>query len=583
VSTDIDDVWERITDWLTRHAPVTHGALNAPASADELAAAEQELGFELPAQLRAWWLCNDGVQSGFDGQVLPGYMPYSVGEMRKSRRGRLEVEERAGDAELAEDSRRELAGGMAWSFLPEFIPIAWNGSGDDLVVDLRHGPLRGCVKEYSHEEGALHPPLWTSLAAMLADVARALETGSEICDDFMPVVQDGVLDWEVDGFGDEKDEVVDAPERGLAQFWPESPAADRMARQTSEYPAAAWHRAARQIPPPRPAAAELAEARRGELAERERRDAEFAASATVTHRADAADGEARPCRFTPYPRNDPADYGGVFAVDATGEYVVAASRGGIALTLWKQGRPTDITIEGRRSALTAVAVNSAGMIAGWDQTAPTYNWIHHNGVTTTLRQPTYHTSSVVRQLNERGDALGWLNGGAGLVVWPARAPDQPRAIAGAGLEPLAIRGDGTVIAFQQAPAGVVVFRPDATNQFQAAPAGVRADMTSFVRGDMLFTSAASHAAPAAGRGRHPVRWNLRTGSVDIFTGITGAVRAGNSGGWMAVQHTGRPGSCVITPDGGISDGPTGRVSWISTDGRTMIGTAASGPGAWTRD
>jgi hypothetical protein len=189
----------------------------------------------------------------------------------------------------------------------------------------------------------------------------------------------------------------------------------------------------------------------------------------------------------------------------------------------------------------------------------------------------------VRQLNERGDALGWLYGDVGLVIWPAGAPDQPRVIAGAGLEPLAIRGDGTVIAFQRAPAGVVVFHPDGTSQFQAAPAGVRADMTSFVRGDIFFTSAASGAGQAASHGPHPVRWNLRTGSVEIFTGITGGVRAGNSGGWMAVERTDRPGTSVITPDGGIGDGPSGQISWISKGGRAMVGTTDSGPGSWSCD
>jgi hypothetical protein len=98
VSTDVDDAWERITDWLTRYAPVTNGVLNAAASADELAAAEHELGFGLPSQLKAWWLRTDGVQLSLYGQVLPGYMPYSVSGMRKSRRRRLEVEERAGNA-----------------------------------------------------------------------------------------------------------------------------------------------------------------------------------------------------------------------------------------------------------------------------------------------------------------------------------------------------------------------------------------------------------------------------------------------------------------------------------------------------
>jgi hypothetical protein len=309
---------------------------------------------------------------------------------------------------------------------------------------------------------------------------------------------------------------------------------------------------------------------------------DFAASASAVSRgAVAPPGGGLTCQFTAFPRIDPNDHGGVFDVDATGEFVVGASRGGGALTLWKQQLPTDITIEGRQSTLSAVAVNSAGAIAGYDQTAPTNNWIHRDGVTIGLPHPAGYVSSSVRGMNERGDALGWLYGNVGLVIWPARAPDQPQVIAEAGLEPLAIRGDGTVIAFREAQPAIVIFRPDGTTLVQRAPDGVRAGMTSFVRGDMFYTGFETIPQDASAMpATHPVRWNLKTGSVEIFTGINGAVTAGTTAGWMVIRGWNSVTS-VIAPDGKITNRQVrGEVKWISTGGKNMIGSGDQEAGIW---
>jgi cell wall assembly regulator SMI1 len=86
------------------------------------------------------------------------------------------------------------AGGPAWAFLPELIPIAGNDSGDQLVVDLRRGPRTGCVKEYFHEDGALHEPVAPSLAALVEDTVCSLRTGTPAVGR-RPVVEAGRLDW----------------------------------------------------------------------------------------------------------------------------------------------------------------------------------------------------------------------------------------------------------------------------------------------------------------------------------------------------------------------------------------------------
>jgi cell wall assembly regulator SMI1 len=151
------------------------------------------LGFPLDPDLAAWWSRHDGAT--FDGgQVLPGYVPYGIDAMLASRRMWLEVANEAwGDwARIA--GAAQPAGGMAWAFLRELVPIAFDGSGNDLVVDFRHGPLRGCIKAYAHEEGALTPPPWSGLGEMLSEVAAALRTGAPV-GWVSPTVEEDKLVW----------------------------------------------------------------------------------------------------------------------------------------------------------------------------------------------------------------------------------------------------------------------------------------------------------------------------------------------------------------------------------------------------
>ncbi|WP_433432373.1 SMI1/KNR4 family protein [Nonomuraea sp. CA-141351] len=190
----VAEAWGRITTWLARWAPRTSDALNPPATAETLARAERELGFALPPALAAWWRINDGMRPSHQGHVIPAFKLYSVTRMLDSRRLWLRIAAEVWSPDVREAGEHNVAGQPAWAFLPEFVPIGWDGSGDDLLADLRRGPLQGCVRRYNHQEGALGPPLWPGVPAMLEEVARALERGNPIR--FRtPVVRDGTLTW----------------------------------------------------------------------------------------------------------------------------------------------------------------------------------------------------------------------------------------------------------------------------------------------------------------------------------------------------------------------------------------------------
>ncbi|MBF6469045.1 hypothetical protein IU427_28330 [Nocardia beijingensis] len=78
-------------------------------------------------------------------------------------------------------------------WLPVWLPIAAS-AGPRLVCDLRHGPLHGCVMEWDEYRAASVEKRWTSVTAMLTEIADALEYGTDI-DGCQPQRSDGTLDW----------------------------------------------------------------------------------------------------------------------------------------------------------------------------------------------------------------------------------------------------------------------------------------------------------------------------------------------------------------------------------------------------
>jgi cell wall assembly regulator SMI1 len=209
-SGSVEHEWARIVDWLTDNAPHTAAALNPPASDEDIAAAGAALGGDLPADLVAWWRCVDGTSAMT--QIVPFlYDPLAIRAALSSRQIWLEVmEDFHAPADLAWLSAQP-AGSVADAFVPEFLPIAADHGGCDLVVDLRPGSRWGCVREYDKVAAGEAEPLWDSVTAMLGDVAGALDNGTSACLDhdaamrargfdtvggYVAVIEDGHLSWE---------------------------------------------------------------------------------------------------------------------------------------------------------------------------------------------------------------------------------------------------------------------------------------------------------------------------------------------------------------------------------------------------
>jgi cell wall assembly regulator SMI1 len=63
--------------------------------------------------------------------------------------------------------------GPLW--LPEWLPVAGDGGGGGLFVDLRTGPRHGCVVVYTRT-GHGPAPIWPGVTEMLTDVADRLQS-----------------------------------------------------------------------------------------------------------------------------------------------------------------------------------------------------------------------------------------------------------------------------------------------------------------------------------------------------------------------------------------------------------------------
>ncbi|MGW2771993.1 SMI1/KNR4 family protein [Streptomyces olivaceoviridis] len=73
----VEAAWQRIEEWLSKHAPLSHSLLREPATPEQTEQAEHAIGVVFPPELRALYLIHDGVQ-GADLDEF-GEQPFAPG------------------------------------------------------------------------------------------------------------------------------------------------------------------------------------------------------------------------------------------------------------------------------------------------------------------------------------------------------------------------------------------------------------------------------------------------------------------------------------------------------------------------
>lgn len=167
--------WARIVAVLQERAPATARLVSGPADAATLGRLRSEIGLPLPPDLTEWLSLTDGA-TGHNAQIIPGFNAYGAEQIIAHNRIRHQV---YGSA-TTPSGRPQQPAGTETGPLPEqtwlFIPVAGDGTGCDLVADLRDGDRRGCLMQWDYEGGPLHVR-WPGVAVMLAEIAGALEHG----------------------------------------------------------------------------------------------------------------------------------------------------------------------------------------------------------------------------------------------------------------------------------------------------------------------------------------------------------------------------------------------------------------------
>jgi cell wall assembly regulator SMI1 len=151
----MESLWKRIHDWLDANAPEGYGDLRPGATENQISAAEQALGLDLPHDFKASYRIHDG-QGNEPGLIGgEGWCLLSLEEM-------------------VEQWRR-------WcQFNPQnacCVPVAWGGTNDYVFLDLRpEAGKSGCLM-IQRGDSAEPDPLAPSYAAWLVDFVDRLERG----------------------------------------------------------------------------------------------------------------------------------------------------------------------------------------------------------------------------------------------------------------------------------------------------------------------------------------------------------------------------------------------------------------------
>jgi hypothetical protein len=329
-------------------------------------------------------------------------------------------------------------------------------------------------------------------------------------------------------------------------------------------------------------------------------------------------GPIRPadCTITQLPDEPVADY--VLPVDSTGRIVLGSSQTSNELFVWRDGLRSTVAVAGLSQPWKVTGMNSRGDIIGSQSSTATMMarpWIYRNGSFEWLPLPDGYPNGTATQINDNGDVAGWVSAPlpadsrTRVVIWPAGAHDRPVVLGSDGdAYAAAIGPDGTLVGTLRdgSASTAAAWTPGGEQRLLSPPPGWDWSAASAVGRDFAYgwasrprpLSAQSDPistleGPSDGpRGpvivppvedveRVPVRWNLRTGKVQILRNLAGSVDAASPDGWFVVFATpreGRTGAVLVSPtlQARALPGSVRSVKWVGAGGRTITGTVGDG-------
>lgn len=194
---DVHRQWQRVLSACAARGGSGFPDFFAPgASSHEIDAAEAQTGVRWPRELEDFYAVQGGFADGKWLRLFPEHDLLSLPDLVRLQRGAPAAYELADTPESrpSEADRGRDAGTVVGTHLPEFVAFA-HRDGRELFCDVRAGDLTGCVTEYRREDGDSGGPIWTSISAMLSDLADAIETGAPLDGRWIAQVSESGLDW----------------------------------------------------------------------------------------------------------------------------------------------------------------------------------------------------------------------------------------------------------------------------------------------------------------------------------------------------------------------------------------------------
>jgi hypothetical protein len=269
-------------------------------------------------------------------------------------------------------------------------------------------------------------------------------------------------------------------------------------------------------------------------------------------------------------------------IDPSGRYVIGltGARDAPRAVLWTGGTVTVLP-----GAFTPQAVNAAGLIAGF--TGPNRHGdekqqhpvVYDGTRLVPLPLPDGGVGGAAYAVNTHGDVLGTAvraNGSPIAVRWRT-AGTVAVATTVAGATGLGLNDDGVAVGFDLPGPHALRWAADGATTALPVPHGADSATAVAAAGDW---AAGDASLPPTGSKedlttRAAVRWNLRTGAVELISGISGSrvsasgtVAGRTSTGALALWRDGRI-STLPLPPGGTRYG--GSLSGITADGHTLVG------------
>ncbi|RJQ79216.1 hypothetical protein D5S17_10855 [Pseudonocardiaceae bacterium YIM PH 21723] len=169
--------WSDIVCWLARNAPLTCASLALPAPRLSTEDLTSMVGRPIPVELAEYWRVVGGTVGEVIAEIFPPYYsPLSLDSALHTWRvysGTREGHDHP--ASLCVDDLMITAGRRCWD--PMYLPIAHDGCGGYLVVNLRAGSDYGSVLEYDQELGCQPSPAWGAITELMEQLATGLSAG----------------------------------------------------------------------------------------------------------------------------------------------------------------------------------------------------------------------------------------------------------------------------------------------------------------------------------------------------------------------------------------------------------------------